>query len=313
MTGLSRTVLTVVTACVTLAVGIALGNGPLQGDEPPNHDAQLSRKNAELSTRIETIKQRQTFDQKVAAATVGDAVSGVLQDQAVTLVVLPDVSDETVDAMQSAITEAGGSTAVTVRLTDKLVAPGQKTYVGSVADNALRKLPDVKKQAGDSPYDQIGAALSRAYVGHSDELKVDDVAVHIDGQLQGAKLVTINDPVKRRGHLVLALASGAHATEGVTSAKHTIEAALLNALASGSDGLVAVAPPTARFDGGLFDVLANRSATAQHLSTVNVIDSPAGQVAAVYALAAAADGDFGSYGIDNGQAELPPGMGTSTK
>ena len=56
------------------------------------------------------------------------------------------------------------------------------------------------------------------------------------------------------------------------------------------------------------NLTADKSLEGQRLSTVNVIDSAAGQTAMVFALAGAATSAPGHYGVDGGEVVLPPGL-----
>lgn len=310
--GLARSAMTVLTAGVTLAVGIALGNGPLQGDEPPNPHTQLKQTNDTLSAEVTDLRATRAFDRAVLSGSASEALAGQLKSRGVTLLVLPGVASATVQAVRTHVKEAGGTTALTADLTKRLIEPGQKAYVGSVAKNALRGLDGLRKKAGDSPYNQIGAALARAYTGNKNSLDVDKTARRIDGQLQGSKLVRIDKPVQRRGSLVLVLAPGTTGTDDVTQATYDIETSLLKALAAASDGVVIAAPRAASSKGGLFWRW-RQDSTKVPVSTVNTLDSPAGKITAMYALAAAASGDRGAYGIVTGDIALPPGLRHTTK
>src|SRR5699024_7958808 len=138
-----------------------------------------------------------------------------------------------------------------------------------------------------------------AYTGSKDSLNIDDAARRIDGQLQGAELVRIDKPVQRRGSLVLVLAPRTTGTDDVTQARYDIETSLVKALAAASDGVVVAAPQASGTKGGLFWRW-RQDDTTPPVSTVNTLDSPAGKITAIYALAATASGAHDAYGIVSG-------------
>jgi hypothetical protein len=296
-------------AGMTLAIGVALGAGPLQGDDGDGSNADMSTANAELGDEVAALEAGQTFDEAVAAGVAPGLLENRLAGRTVTLIVLPGVSEERAEAARLAIKSAGGVTAVSVSLDAALLDPGKKTYVASVAASSLDGASDLAKSAGDEPYQQLGALIARAYVGHGDGIEIDDEAIKIDSEVQGAKLVTVSGEPHQRGSLTIVLASGAHGDGVSEEALQLISAALIQGLAAGSDGTVVVTPASGADPGGLIDAIGDDASMDElPLSTLNVSGGSAADVAMVYALAAAAGGKPGSFGVDGSSVVLPPGM-----
>jgi Copper transport outer membrane protein, MctB len=192
-----------------------------------------------------------------------------------------------------------------------LVDPGKKTYVDSVATNSLLGLKDLNSSAALTTYRRIGILLARAYTGSRNKLAVDDEANRIDSQLQGAKLVSLHDPLQRRASAVIVLASGDHGRGNDVYARHPIESQVVDALATDCDGLLLAAPAPASQPGGLIDDVTGSREMTSAIATLNVVNTPAGQTAAVASLVAVIDGQPGTFGMKGDVPVLPPALATN--
>jgi hypothetical protein len=295
-------------ACVALAAGIALGAGPLQG--AATADGPASADTSSLHAEVASLEAGQAFGTAVASATSHGTVAKKLSGGAITLVVLPGVGDRAVSGMRDALTRAGGAVNVTVRLSDRMVDPVQKTYASSVAASSMKGLGDLGRWAHAQPYAQLGALLARAYAGTGSDLSVDQEAVEIDSELQGARLVSLEGTVHRRGSLVVVLGAGEHGTDDVTVATHAIELQVLSSVAASTRAVLVATAPTGTAPGGLLTAIERTAPLWRSVSTLNVLDGPAAQVAAVFTLAAAAAGTTGHYGVEETSVSLPPGLAT---
>jgi hypothetical protein len=296
-------------AGMTLAVGVALGAGPLQGDDGGSGADASNVTAGELSDQVDALEAAQAFDDATIAGLAPGLLEGRLAGRPVTLVVLPGVPDDRAEAARVAIKAAGGTTAITAELSDGLLDPGRKTYVSSVAASSLDGADDLAKTAGAEPYQQMGALVARAYVGHGDAVTIDDEATKIDSELQGAKLVTVSGEPQQRGSLTVVLATAAHGGDVEAEALQLISTSIVRGLAAGGDGTVVVTPKTGADAGGLVDAVADDAGFSKlRVSTLNVAEGPASDVAMVYALAAAAGGKAGAFGVNGSDVVLPPGM-----
>jgi Copper transport outer membrane protein, MctB len=302
-----RYVFAFVAVCLAFAGGVALGNGPLQGTTAAINDgASVAHANSRLSEQIAALRQDQAFSQALGKAAAPALLAGTLKDTSVAIFVLPGVAKTTVAGVSRAVAAAGGETVITGHLRPTLVDPGKKTYVDSVATNSLRGLKDLGSSATLPTYGRIGILLARAYTGSENRLSVDDEATHIDAQLQGAKLVSLHDPLHRRASAVIVLAAGGHGGGNAVYAVHQIESQVVDGLATDCDGLLLGAPASASAPGGLIDAVTTSPDMTNAIATLNVVDTPAGQTAAVASLVAALDGQPGTFGMKNGVPALPP-------
>lgn len=311
MSVLRRYLFFLLAMCTALAVGIAVGGGPLRGRLAADTSTVDSR-TAELSDQVTTLRRGSLFDDAVTSATTQRLVRNRLAGHTVALLVLPRVSDATVADASDVIGQAGATITVTAQVSADVINPAKKTYVESVADSSLKGRDDVSAAAGPETYQRIGALVARAYVGHGDDTVFDEEAADISAELQGARLISTPADPTLRGALVVVLAAGASPRSQLTTASNVISSQLVTAVAAASDGALVAAPPSSSTPGGLLNTLARVTpAAGTSLSTLNVIDSPAGRVAAVYALAATADGQPGQYGTSTSQVLLPPGLASA--
>lgn len=306
MITLRRYLFLLLAVCTALAAGIALGSGPLQG-RPPSDERLASSRTAELSQAVTSLRRARLFDDAVMAATSHQVVRDQLAGQTVTMLVLPRVPDSTVAGASEAISRAGGTVTVTAHISPDLIDPAKKAYVESVADGSLQGRDDVPQVVEAQTYERIGALVARAYVGRGEDSDFDEEAADIHAELEGARLVSTQEPPLRRGTLVLILAPGAATRSAAATAANVISTQLATTVAAASAGALIAAPPSASSPGGLLTALPKAEQPADvAMSTLNVIDSPAGQVAAVFALAATANGQPGEFGTAPGGPHLPP-------
>jgi hypothetical protein len=308
MTTLRRYIFGFFAACVALAVGIAIGNGPLQHHSSQHDNVSLADANARLATTIRDLRREQAFSQAVGQAAGPALLHDRLTNTAVALFVLPGVRPSTVDGVVKAISAAGGELTVRAHIGAGLIDPGRKTYVDSVGTASLRGLTDIRTAASASPYTRIGMLMARAYTGPSDSLAVDDEATEIDAQLEGARLLALRTPLQRRASAVVVLAPGDHGPSDGVYARHQIELQLVDALAGHCDGLLVASSTSSSEPRGLVAEIAGRRTMAHTVSTLDVVDTPAGQLAVVPSLTADIAGHPGAYGVSGSAVTLPPGL-----
>lgn len=307
MTTVRRLIFPLFATCVALAVGIALGTGPLRGSSADGNTGDGAT-NSELNEQIAALKDGQRFNEALAARSAPDWMGNVLDGDEVTLVVLPNVGDERITSTQEAISEAGGKLAVSVRIDPDYIDPAKKTYVDTVADQSLESADDLASVADSETYEQIAALVARAYVGHADDAAFDDEAVQIDSELAGAKLLAVDGTPLTRGSVTIVLAPGGEGASATFDARNTIVGELVLALARQGDGTVLVTPPSGGEPGGLIGSLTAADVKGVKLSTVNVTEGIAAQATALRALQQATWGKPGSFGLVDGEAVFPPGI-----
>lgn len=311
MTLLRRTLFGVLVAAVALAVGIAVGGGPLQGPSTQPDVLALSKQNSAISAELHQARLSGRVDAAVGAAATPALVAGRLRGASVAVFVLPGVQRRDARGVVDALREAGAVNLLDVQISSGYVDPGRKAYVASVAANASHGVRDIPHLARLAPYQRLGALLARAYTGHASSLAVDSEARRIAGQLVGAKLVSVDGSVQRRASLAVVLGPGSNGRDDLTYATTEIETALVAALTRASDAVLVAAYPGAARPGGLLDGL--RVPRPARLATFDAVGTASAGTVAVLALTGLTAGETGTYGLVHGRVQLPPGLAAPTR
>lgn len=150
MTVLRRYLFFLLAMCTALAVGIAVGGGPLRGRLAADTSTVDSR-TAALSDQVTTLRRGSLFDDAVTSATTQRLVRDRLAGHTVALLVLPRVSDATVADVGDVIAQAGATITVTAQVSADVINPAKKTYVESVADSSLKVATTYRRRLDRRP------------------------------------------------------------------------------------------------------------------------------------------------------------------
>ena len=303
-------IVSIVSVFLALAIGVALGGGPLKGEVDNTLVEQVEadrRAKADLQAEIASLRSSNQFTDAFATGVAPRLVGGTLDGRAVTMVVLPGAPEATVTSTTELIGAAGGSVGATVRVGEALVDVGQKQLVDELASQLLEGTPDVAVPEDASGYERLGALLARAVATTEDGgAEVDDASNSIMAGLSTAGLLSPAGEIARRGSLVVFVGGyGAGTTEEREGAS-TIVSSIARAVDAETDGVVVAAPSAAAEDGGVVDVVRRDVTAAQEVSTVDALGRVAGQVVTVMALAEQAGGGAGHYGaVDAADGAFP--------
>jgi len=304
-------IVSIVSVFLALAVGVALGGGPLKGevDHTLVNQVKADRQvKAELKTQITAMRNTNQFEDSFATTVAPGLLAGSLKDRVVTLMVLPGARQEAVSSLSELVGQAGGTVGGTMRIGQKLLDVANKQLVDELGSQLLAGASDVTVPQGASGYQRMGALIARA-VGTTEDggAAVDDTANSILAGLSTAGLMTSEGDLNRRGSLVLVVAGPSTGTSQERQGANTIVSTLAEEIDADTDGVVITGPvDTARTDGLIAAVRAD-VVTARDVSTVDVLDRAAGRVVAVMALAEQAQGKTGAYGAINAADGAMPG------
>lgn len=303
-------IVSIVSVFLALAVGVALGGGPLRGEVDDTLVEQVEadrRAKAELRAEIASLRTADHFTNSFAENVAPGLVGGTLDGRVVTLMVLPSATEAAVGSVSELVAEAGGSVGGTVRVGDGLLDVGNKQLVDELASQLLDGTPDVSVSEDASGYERMGALLARA-IGTDEDggADVDEAANSILSGLSTAGLLSPDGELQRRGSLVLVLAGTPSGTPDEQQGASTILTSLARAVDAGTDGVVIAGPTEAARGDGLVHAVRRDVAAAPEISTVDVLGQVAGQVVAVMALSEQAEGEAGHYGaIDAADGAMP--------
>ena len=305
-------VVSIVAVFLALALGLFLGSTTLQDAVVHTLNSNVKRvthENSALDKQVHDLQSQLSANRNFDGSLLPFAVSGRLSGQLVTVISTPGSSDSTRKQVITAIEAAGATLAADVRLQDAIVAPQQEAFLSALTERVT--IPghpvDPSADGAGRAADQLAAVLGDR--PSTRPLPATTVETVLAAYSTG-KLISVANSTPRAGTLAVVL-TGPGPAPGTdpasVKAEQTFVLDLLRSLDVASLGAVVAAPVPV--DGASAD-LAAAAATAgltKQVSTVTGVDTPAGQIATVFALAAQADGTAGRYGLT--QNPLPVATG----
>lgn len=303
-------IVSIVSVFLALAIGVALGGGPLKGevDNTLVEQVESDRKaKADLRSQISALGASNQFSDSFASEVAPGMVGGTLSGRAVTLLVLPGAKEETVGSLSDLVVAAGGNVGATIRAGEGLVDVEKRQLVDELGSQLLDGVPDVSVPDGASTYERLGAVLARAVATDVDAgAPVDDAANSILSGLSTADLLSASGDLSRRGSLVLIVAGEGPDSSESREGASAVVTALAGALDGATDGVVVAGPIDAARSGGVVSAVRAEVAVAEQVSTVDTLDRVAGHVVAVLALGEQARDNTGHYGsVDAADGVMP--------
>jgi hypothetical protein len=298
MTGVRYLLLSVVAAVLALALGLALGAGPMVGRSDATRGAREDRLTAQahrLQDRVAALEDRARTDARVVAAVGGQIADGRLEGHSVLLVRTPGASDELVRRTRAALLGAGASLTGELALTRTYVDPAKAS--APLEDLALRLVPpNVEFAPSASAIERVGTVLARSTVAAEPGAEPDEDAAALIAGLEELGAVRLDGEPGRLAELAVVVSG-----EREKKAAEPAVTGLLGALDKGGAGAVLVGPGRAPSAVGWV-----RGGQPVGASSVDSADSAAGQLAVVLALAEQVAGGKGAYGTGSGATAVLP-------
>jgi hypothetical protein len=292
VTRLRRQLVPFVVLMMAVAVGIALGAGPLSdlGTSPPKAAAHPPQPTVDTAAQ-----DRATYADAFAGTVSQGLYAGRLHGHAVVVLTLPGADDDVVDALTEQVRQAGTQVIGSYGLRRTLVDPTRKALVDTLGTQLVAQLGADVVTADATTYDRIGQLLGRAVSSASRKTGMDPAKVSsLRASLHGAGLLALPEDEPGLAPLVLV----------VTGSE--VDAPVMNGLVGGLAAVakgVVVAGPTKDAD-----ITTLRSAPpTRPVATVDGTDTAAGQVAAVLALIHVLATPGGSFGASGSDAPAPLG------
>ena len=292
-------VVSLVAVLIALAVGIALGGGPLQrsGDDGSATDDEsqtLVSTQAELDLLLDSAAFADAYADQTADALLRDGLDG----RAITLLTLPGADDAHVSRLADMIDRAGGSVTARAAVGEKMLDVSNRQLVSELATQMADSAgKDVDMPAGVTSYEQMGELLAHALVsGKAGGEPLDAAGESILAGLDTAELLAVTGNVDDRGSLVVVVAGKPFGSPDEREGAGSILSALTAVLDARSNGLVLAGPVASSAEDGLVGTVRADPTAANEVSTVDAVDRTAGAVVTVLALQAEAAGRSGHYG-----------------
>ena len=290
-------VVSLVAVFFALALGIALGAGPLQDSVTSSvaDTTDTSGTDAEQAEELAAAADRTAYDDAFVTAAAPQLLDSRLDGRTVSVVSLPGADPTDVRGLQEHVSDAGGSVVSSIAVTATMLDPAKRGLAQSLAETTLRNAESTAPDDATS-YELLGAAFARAFLtSDARDSEQDAQAAAIEAALLESDFVTIDGQVDERAEVALVV-EGQPVPDAVDGSDD-VAAELVAAFHRGTRGVVLAGPDTAAPGGAVAAVRA--STAADSVSTVDVVDATAGQVAAVLALVEQVGGDAGHYGSDD--------------
>jgi hypothetical protein len=281
---------------LAIALGIVIGTTQLNGkvlDDLRGQVSSLEQDKRDLEDNTQQLKTQQDNSEAFTTAVAPALVGGSLTGRSVALVITDDqVSSDTVDEVTALIGQAGGTVSGTIRLTpaysDPSKASALENYVTGGGLPTSVTLP-TNGDAGQLTASVLAQVLMAKAAGPAPTTA--DLSSVLAG-LTSLEVLSADSASVTPANFAVVLTAGAFKGDDADERN-----AALAELAAALD---------AAGDQGLVGVVRNDPATSAAVSTVDNVDTIAGQISAVLALGSERDGTSGKYGTGQDTQPVPP-------
>lgn len=309
-------IVSLISVFLALAVGIALGAGPLKetiGDTLTGQVEALRAEKDGLRAQLDETGGDLAAADAFVSASGERLLAGALTDRRVALVLLDEVPEEEVAAFAERFAQAGASISATVTVNDTWTDPGLATYRRTLAGTLMSYLdqPPAEDAGTDAELaESLVSGLVGAEAAVPDALS-ENASSLLDVLAEGDRaLVTFAEEVTRPADaIVLVTGSPSEPTEPSPTAEPTpvsSDAGLALAAAAQRLSEGAVVAGGARSGDGLVAAVRGDDDLADVVTTVQDATTVSGQVAVPLALASAIGGEAVHVGYGDGLVALPP-------
>ena len=305
----------IVAVFLALAVGLVLGTTMLQDpllDTLKSETGELREQSDRLRADKEGSEAFGEGADQMTAALAGDVLDGRLDGEDVVIVSSPGADEALREGMEQRIEQAGGSVEGRIAFTETYLDSSRSAFV----DELTEQLAEGIEPDGEGPYERAGSLLAAAVSAErADKADKDadgeggfDGETVLAGFAEADLLATEGEPAGAADiAVVLAPAAPFPGAEegGEQPPGNGVMIALLRAFNDGGteNGAVLVGAADAAGPGGL---IAQARTEKARYTTADAAGRPTGDVAAVLALAAAAEGDTGHFGTGEGAESFVP-------
>lgn len=300
MISLRQHVVSLAAVFLALAVGLVLGSTTLSDsllgglrDDKADLQTQLDATAAERSSLDQQLTAADGFDAAIASRVLADT----LAQRTVVVVAAPDADSADRDALVQLIGAAGGSVTGQISLTNTFVDPASAEQLRATVSNAIPagvQLPTGATDPGSLAGSLLGSVLLLNGTTAQEQTSPEALSAAL-AALQSGGFIGTGDGTVRAGQLAVVLTGGAVTGDGAGDRAATV-ARLAAAMDSRGAGTV-LAGRTGSADGnGPVGVARADANTTAGLSTVDDVQSSAGRITTVLALAEQLEGRAGRYG-----------------
>lgn len=279
-------IVSLVAVFLALAVGVALGGGPLSELGRDDRPAAATTRQERAAT------SGSSFGDEFAAASAAALYDGGLRDHPVSVVTLPGASGDVVSALGAQVEAAGGEIAGTYDVLPALTDPEEKSLVDTLGSQLMTQLGSGAVTSDASTYVRLGQLVGLASA--TTDLPSED-ALSVRQSLAGAELLKSPEDATRAPIVLVVLG---------TTTNPAILSGLIAGLAAKASGVVVAGDAVSSTGSG--DLAALRSEpAADKVATVDGADTPLGQVTTVLALIRSISVKGGAFGASGSDGAVP--------
>ena len=301
-------IVTLVSVFLALAIGIALGGGPLKGGVDNSLVQELAaRKKFEHRQRgqIAGLRAAAASSHRYAVKTAPKVLAGTLSGTTVAVAALPGASNTIVDSLSARVRTSGGRVVGTYRFGTKLADSGNKDLIDQLGTQLQSDAPDVDVPGDVSTYERFGLLVGRAIgVQSARSAPYDQTSTSLVSGFSTAGLFSAIGTPKRRADVILVLTSGGSGDDQAAASETQSE--VVDALASSARTVLVAGPAGGARKGGLIRTIRDDSALSNRISTVDTAASGTGGVITMLAVAKDLAQGTGQYGaVDAADGPVP--------
>jgi hypothetical protein len=312
-------IVSLISVFLALAVGIALGAGPLKetiGDTLTGQVKVLRTEKDALRSSLDASNTELADTNSYVAAAAPGLLVGALSDRRVAVVALGELSKDDEAAIEAQIAAAGATVSARVTVATAWTDPNLSSFRQALVENLadyVSPVPATDVGLETDLAEALAQGLTRFDPAKPDAL-AEPASILLDLLSSGDNpLVTLAEPVVFPADAIVVVAPRVAAAESLATPapladKDTTAArvAILRAAQDRSHGAVLADGP--RVDGDLTSVILADAALASSLTTVSGTGSIAGQVSVALALSARIGGVNGHYGFGKDEVPMPVRM-----
>nr|WP_218859375.1 copper transporter [Petropleomorpha daqingensis] len=294
---------------LAIALGIVIGTTQLNGkvlDDLRGQVSSLEQDKRDLEDNTQQLQGQQDEADAFETAVAPALVDGSLNGRSVVLVVTDDqVSSDTVDEVTALIGQAGGTVSGTIRLAPAYSDPAKTSALENYVTGG--GLPtSVTLPAGGDAGQLAASVLAQVLMTKVTDPppSTADLSSVLAG-LTSLKVLSADSASVTPANFAVVLTAGAFKGDDADQ-RNSALAELAAALDAAGEGAVVSGDAASAADQGLVGVLRNDPTTSAAVSTVDNVDSIAGQISTVLALGSEGDGTSGKYGTGQDTQPVPP-------
>jgi hypothetical protein len=290
---------TVAAVVLAVAVGIALGAGPLGGNSASDADSEKLSTASPGPAGGGDAEYAEAF----AAAGAERLYANGLEGHAVAVLAMPGAETSRIKELNAQVVAAGGAITGTYVVADAMLDPGERSRIDSLGSTLMTQLGDPRVDSSAPTYERMGALIAIAMAtDEQSSVRADLAAVVVRESLADAELLAAPADVRNAPLVLVVLPPGPEGSSDAV-ATQAILSGLVNGVATNATGVVVTGDEESAEDGELAAL--RESDLAATVSTVDGVETVIGRVTTVLALVSVVSGTAGAYGASGADGPVP--------